>query len=30
MYKNFIVSILLLLPFSAIAIDSVVITKKNR
>lgn len=29
MYKNFIVSILLLLPFSAIAIDSVVITKKT-
>ena len=29
MYKNFIVSILLLLPFSAVAIDSVVITKKT-
>lgn len=28
MYKKFIVSILLLLPFSAVAIDSVVISKK--
>ena len=28
MYKTLIISVLLLLPFSAVAIDSVVITKK--